>query len=316
MKGVGLIGTGKHGSRYAHHIVKDIEGLYLAGIARRSELGLEQAAEWGTVWYPRWQELVEAGEVDVVIAVTPPHINVAIASACARLGKPLLLEKPLARNVSEAEMIVQMMGLAACPLTVGQTLRYNPVIQAMTRLLPTMGRIHSFYANQRIEPTDLPWHNDPEVAGAGMNTAVHVFDALQVLTGSKVARVMAKSPYGQNHQLEKAMHALVELENGVVGTVDVSRLGCSRSGRYEFVCEDGQLYGEHIFGYTETVRGVRRCDHREYGQVPTIQALLRDWLDFLDGRRGNPISGEDGLSAVRVCDACLRSAQGNVWVEV
>ena len=40
---IGVIGTGKHGSRYANHIVKDVDGLTLAAISRRSPEGLDQA---------------------------------------------------------------------------------------------------------------------------------------------------------------------------------------------------------------------------------------------------------------------------------
>ena len=318
MKNVGLIGVGKHGSRYARHIVEDIENLNFVALSRRSDLGRDQAAEWGARWYPRWEDSVAAPEVDVVIAVTPPHLNLAIASACAHFGKPLLLEKPLARNVSEAEAIVAVMRQAACPLTIGQTLRYNPVIQSLTRFLPTMGRLHTFYANQRIEPSVLAWHDDPELAGAGvvMHTAVHLFDALQLITGTKVARVMARSQCIHTHHLEDAMQVLVELEGGVMGTIDVSKIGQARSGRYEFVCQNGQLHGDHIFGYTETIRGSQRGDFRQYEQVSTIPALVLDWNDFIEGRRTNPIAGEEGLEAVRVCQACLHSAQGMVWVDL
>ena len=40
---VGVIGTGKHGSRYARHIINDVDGLALTAISRRSEVGRQQA---------------------------------------------------------------------------------------------------------------------------------------------------------------------------------------------------------------------------------------------------------------------------------
>ena len=58
--GVGIIGTGKHGSRYASHIVNDLTHCFhLAAISRRSPAATEQAATWNTRLHNDWRELVE-----------------------------------------------------------------------------------------------------------------------------------------------------------------------------------------------------------------------------------------------------------------
>ena len=128
MRRVGIIGTGRHGSRYANHILHDIDELELRAISRRTPAGRDQAAAWGAAWYQDWNELVIDQGVDAVISVVPPSLNLSIAKACAREGKPLLIEKPLATTSRDAAEIIAVMKAAHCPLTVGQTLRYNPVI--------------------------------------------------------------------------------------------------------------------------------------------------------------------------------------------
>ena len=50
--------------------------------------------------------------------------------------------------------------------------------------------------------------------------------------------------------------------------------------------------------------------------VSTLVLLLSDWRDFLLGKRSNPIPGEEGLSAVKVCDACRQSAIEDGWVAI
>lgn len=315
---VGVIGTGKHGSRYAQHLLHDVEGLTLGAISRRSAVGQEQAVQWRTEWYPDWRDLVRSAEVDVVLAAAPPHLNLEIARRCAQAGKPLLIEKPLARNEREAAEIVRVMAAADCLLTVGQTLRYNPVIRGLAERLPDMGELHSFHVDQRIEPSPLAWHDEPEIAGAGvvMHTAVHVFDALRMITGRKVRQVMAKSRRVHTNLLEDLMVILVELDNGVIGTVDVSKIGHARSGRYEFVCQSGQLHGDQIHAYLEVIRQVEITRLQEFGPIHTIERLLRDWYLFLQGEADNPVSGRDGHYAVAVCDACLRSVDEERWVTV
>ena len=318
MKRIGLIGTGRHGSRYANHIINDIDTFALAGISRRSAVGKDQAEEWETCYYSDWHDLVASPQVDAIVAVTVPSLNLNIARQCAAYGKPLLVEKPLAGNSREAETIVRLMREANCPLTVGQTLRYNPVIGSLQKQLPQMGKLHSLAVNQRIEPSTLSWHDDPEVAGAGViiHTAVHVFDALRIITGLRVKQVMAVSRCVHSSHLEDLVVVIMELENGVVGSLDVSKVGHARSGRYEFICQEGHLYGDQIHSFTKTIRHNRVATENTIAQVPTILPLLKDWASFLDTGRNNPVTGEDGLYAVRVCDGCIQSARQNCWVEV
>ena len=318
MKSIGIIGSGRHGSRYANHIVRDMQGMTLGGIARRSEIGNRQAQEWQTRYFADWRRLVNDPAIDAVIGVVPPGINLDIARECARVGKPLLLEKPLARTTAEAAEIVRLLAMSDCPLTVGQTLRYNPVIQALARELTEMGELHSFAVNQRLEPSSLSWHDDPEVAGAGVmiHTAVHVFDALRLITGRRVSRVVASSRSVHSRSLEDLVAVICECDDGVLGTVDVSKVGDARSGRYEFVCRDGHLYGDQIHGFTGRIHQATGGPLQKFAPGPTILALLRDWQAFLEHRGVNPVSGEEGLYAVKVCCACLRSAREGRWVEV
>lgn len=315
---VGIIGTGKHGSRYANHVVNDLDGAELVGISRRSPEGARQAQAWGCRYFENWQDLVEDPAVDALIAVTPPGLNLDIAKKCAANSKPLLIEKPLARDSTEAAALVASMANANCPLTVGQTLRYNPVIGALRDTLPEMGKLHSFAVNQRIEPSTLAWHDEPEAAGAGvmMHTAVHVFDALRGITGLRIQRVMAKMRCVHSSRLEDLVVMLVECENNIFGTVDVSKVGHARSGRFEFVCQEGQLIGEQIHGFMEIVEQNKVKSRRDFEPFPTILPLLTDWLAFLGGTGENPISGEEGRYAVQVCSAALLSAEQGGWVEV
>ena len=188
----------------------------------------------------------------------------------------------------------------------------------MKKQLPGLGVLHSFSANQRLEPSTLAWHERPELAGAGVSfhTAVHVFDALRYITGREIVRVMAVTANRYSAVLEDLLLVLVELDNGVVGTVDCSKVGRARSGRFEFTCSRGQLTGDQVHNRCASVVGMQ-IQPLACGQpVPTIVPLLRDWSAFLSGRGHNPISGEDGLRAVRTCASCLESARRGAWVDV
>ncbi len=315
---IGIIGTGKHGARYANHIINDVDGLELTAISRRSSVGLEQAQQWGVIYHARWQDLIADPQVDAVISVTPPSLNVDIARQCVACGKPLLMEKPLSVDKATGTEIVDLFRQADVPLTVAQTLRYNTVIRALRASLAKVGDLYAFSACHRLEPSSLVWLEDPQVAGAGviLHTAVHMFDALRFITGREVVRVRASKFLVHNPCLEDFFTAQVEMEGGVVGTVDAGKIGNARNGRYEFIGEKGELYGEQIHGrmaFTEKMH-VEPIPHDPL--TGTLVPLLQDWLLFMVGKADNPISGEDGLAAVAICEACLRSASLDEWVTV
>ena len=191
-------------------------------------------------------------------------------------------------------------------------------MQKLRQEIASIGTLYSFSANQRLEPSTLAWHEDLALAGAGVSfhTAVHVFDAIRFITGLEVQRVMAVVRRQHNAVLEDLLAVLVEMEQNVVGTIDCSKVGHARSGRYEFVGYEGQLHGDQVHNSIEFIHGAEMKDLDIGGPKNTIISLLQDWHKFLAGEGNNPITAEDGLASVRLCEACLESSRGGGWVAV
>lgn len=317
--GIGIIGTGNHGSRYAAHIVNDLgDHLQLAAISRRSPEGAEQARAWKAVFFPEWRDLVRSNQVDAVISVTTPNLNEQIGQLCAAEKKPLLIEKPLTTDYHSARRMVELFAGQAVPLTVAQTLRYNSVVRSLNKRLPEMGRLISFSATHRLEPSTLPWLEQPEVAGGGVifHTAVHLFDALRFITGEEVVAIRASARNIHNARLEDLLVAEIILANGAVGHIDTSKVSPSRAGRYEFVCENGQLQGDQIHGQLQTVTKTEIADLPVEPPGPTLIPLLIDWYSYITGKGKNPVTAEEGLAAVKICHACRISVSSGDWVQL
>lgn len=315
---IGIIGTGTHGLRYARHIMNDVPGLELVAISRRSNEGDRQAKEWGVTLYRDWQDLVKNPNVDAAIAVTTPNLNPEIAEACVNAKKPLLVEKPLAVDTVKAQRIVDLFKEADLPLTVSQTLRYNTIILALKKELARIGRLHAFHAGHHLECIHHAWLDDPKIAGGGVifHTAVHVFDALRFITSREVKRVRASMFNRHNTRLEDLFTAQFEMTGDLVGTIDACKLTRSRSGRYEFIGEKGQIHGDQVHGVLQLIDTKAITPLPVEAPVSTLIPLLSDWHSFLFGERSNPIPGEEGLSAIKICDACRKSAIEDKWVEI
>ncbi|KJR96722.1 MAG: hypothetical protein VR65_27110 [Desulfobulbaceae bacterium BRH_c16a] len=317
--GIGIIGTGKHGSRYANHIVEDFATRFrLTAISRRSPEAQDQAERWHATLYSDWRDLISSHEVDAVICAVTPNLNPDIARFCAEHGKPLLIEKPLATDVSSAGQIVDFFNRASVPLTVAQTLRYNSVVRGLKKHLPAMGRLFSLSATHRLEPSTMSWLEQPEIAGGGVifHTAVHLFDTLRFITGAEVVKIRGAARQIYNQGLEDMLVAEVVLSNGSLGIIDTSKVGPARAGRYEFVCEHGQLQGDQIHGILQKIEGACIMPLSVTPPAPTILPLLEEWYGFLKGKGNNPIPGEEGLAAVKICHACRQSIKSGEWVDV
>ena len=255
--------------------------------------------------------------MEAVIAVVPPVHHPAIARACAAFGKPLLLEKPLACTQKEGQAIAGLCQSGALQLTMAQTLRYNPIVQALKDSFHLIGNCYAFSAGHRLEPSTLSWLEDPQQAGAGvvLHTAIHLFDALRFISGQEIGRVRATLRRVHNPRLDDLFMAEVEL-GAATGMVMSSKVGPGRSGRYEFIGELGELHGDQIHQRLEFIQGtdITSLDHAP--PAMTLLPLLRDWQAHLCHGRPNPIPVEDGLAALAACSSCISSASDERWVTV
>ncbi|MGH7961024.1 MAG: Gfo/Idh/MocA family protein, partial [Candidatus Binatia bacterium] len=103
---LGLIGAGKHGSRYAKHIVEDTPEAELVAVCRRNRQAGEQlVSTYGCVYYADYHTLLDAPDIDAVVIVVPPALHPHIVAAACQHGKHILIEKPLAVSVAEGRLI-------------------------------------------------------------------------------------------------------------------------------------------------------------------------------------------------------------------
>jgi len=316
---IGLIGLGKHGSRYLNHIENDFPGLRLHAFCRRdaSRLG-ETAAVTKAKGFAEYGDLIAEGGCDAIVAVVPPHLHLDIVVRATRAGLPLLLEKPAAPSMAAAIEIMRVVRSSRVPLMVAQTLRYNGVVRALRAHLEEIGTITSVALSQRFEPSLLPWLDDPDRAGSGvaLHTGVHSFDLLRYLTGREVRSVAAHVSSVNTSKTEDNCAASLELDGGVLATVSLARTTRGRTGLIEISGERGTLAGDHVLQRAHWVRGRAATPIAVGEAVPTVREVLRDFIVALECGGEVPIPLQEGLAAVAVADACVESARQGRTVRV
>lgn len=309
---VGLIGAGKHGSRYARHICRDLAGtVRLVAIARRSpEVAAAQAAEFGCRAYTDFRDLIAAADVEALIAVVPPTVHPAICAAAAAARKPVLFEKPAAASVADGRAMLRAARGAGIAVMVAQTLRFNSVVRAVLGARDSIGTIHAVRLSQRFEPSPLSWIDSPERSGGGMvlHTGVHSFDLLRVITGVEVERVYCDLAQVKTARTEDNFVAGLRLQGGILATVAGSRATRGRSGPIEVAGADATLHGDHVHGALFRIVGTSVTALPVAPAASTVREAVQAFATAVRAGAPSPVPLDEGLHAVAIAEACYRSA--------
>ena len=318
--GVGLIGAGKHGQRYATHVVRDVPAFALRALSRRDAArGTAQAGEVGARFHTDWRALVADPAVDAVVAAVPPTLHRAIAEAVATAGKALLIEKPLATTGADAVAIRRALGDAGVPCLMAHTLRWNTVVRTVRDLMPGMGRLRALALNQRFEVSTLDWLDEPEIAGGGivLHTGVHSFDLVRHVTGHEVVRVRCRTTRVATTRTEDNFAAIFDLDGSdAIVTASGCRATAGRSGLIDVASADGQLVADHQLHFAYRVRGLERTALDLPAPTHTVRDALHAFARLIETGTEPPTSLADGVRAVQIAEACLRSAAEDRAVDV
>ena len=310
--GLGLIGAGRHGIRYARHIIQDIPQARLQAVCRQHpQQGLDLPGSEPVTMYGSVSELIADPLVEAIIVVTPPMLHKNICLAAVAAGKPLLIEKPLATTYQDARAMVEAAANAGVPLMTAQTLRFDHTIRLLRDAKPKIGRSHHLVLTSRIETKGRdPAHADGYGRrGALLEFGVHLLDLVRHVTGEEVSAVrciMDRLPPADPETLAMA-HLLTE--GGTHCVIEVARVVAGRVGRAEWIGSEGQLTADWSNRQLRSILQAAVVEEQAVPQSQTVLVTVREFLRALGQHAPMPITGEDGCRAVELAEACYRSAQ-------
>lgn len=311
-RGIGLIGLGRHGMRYARHLLEPLPNARLVAVCRRDVgQGSAFAAEHSLRFYRDYRDLIADRDVQALVAVTPPSLSRPICLEAVRARKPILIEKPLAPTGLEAREMVRAAEASGIPLMTAQTLRFDAAVMALKARLATVGPRRYLVLTNRVEPRLEVTHDPTDYAGRGvlLEIGIHQLDLVRFLTGEEVAEVRCEMDRASVRSPESRAWVSLRTTGDLPCLVDVSRVTSGRVSRAEWVGAEGQMiadWGRHQVSKMSARRGLEEWPIEDR---PTVVATLRAFLDALDRGAPMPITGLDGLRAVEIADACYESAE-------
>lgn len=246
--------------RNVHAFYPDVPPVRLQVLVGRDE-GRVKAAAGQYGWAETatdWREVVERDDIDVVDVCTPGHLHAEVAIAALRAGKHVLVEKPLANSVAEAEELVRAAADAPGVAMLGFNYRRVPALALARQLVADgeIGRVRqarlSYLQDWLTDPqAPMTWRLRKETAGSGVlgDLGSHAVDQLQHLLGEPVTQVSASlrtfvterpGPDGAEPvTVDDAAWATLHTPSGVVASLEVSRVATGRKNALEI-----ELYGE------------------------------------------------------------------------
>ena len=219
----GIIGCGDVTEKKSGSAAYNQDGSTLVAVMRRdSHKAKDYATRHGVPrWYDDAQALVDDSEVDAVYIATPPSSHLELALRVAANRKPCIVEKPMARSLSESEAMASAFAQAGVPLFVAFYRRAYPRMQRLRNLLraEAIGMVSLVsYRLSKPKPNGAGWRVDVSTSGGGhfVDVGSHVLDLLDWLFGP-LREVHGSARGGPPPAPEERVAASFALPGGAVG---------------------------------------------------------------------------------------------------
>jgi predicted dehydrogenase len=254
--GVGVIGHGFMGKVHSNAYLK-IPYSYpnppahpdLIALCGRNEEGVRDVAlRMGAKgYYTEWEKLIADSRIQMVDVCTPDDRHEAPSIAAAEAGKHVICEKPLAMTVAAAKGMRDAAVKAGVKHMLCHNYRFIPAVRLAKQLVDSgaIGRLYQFRGSYLQDaghnpetPIEGAWYASGTKSGVLLGIGCHIIDIARFLVGEmkslsgivKTCNTSRKSADGKTETVtaDEENMALVEFENGVIGTVESS---CISTGR-------------------------------------------------------------------------------------
>lgn len=227
----GIIGCGNVTELKSGPAFNKVEHSKLVAVMRRNaKKAADYASRHGVPkWYSDANQLINDPEVNAVYIATPPDTHASYAIAAMKAGKPVYVEKPMARNYQECQEMIRVSEETGMPLFVAYYRRSLPAFLKVKELiddwiigkpLTVNIRLHKSVPERDLKPETQFWHVNPEIAGAGYfyDLASHQFDYLDFVFGPiNEVNGIAQNRAGY-YPAEDTVSAAFAFGSGITGT--------------------------------------------------------------------------------------------------
>ena len=313
---LGVIGAGGIGG--THLRSWQANGIAPVAIADARQETLDNAlATYGGTGFNDGAALIASGLVNVVSICTPPKWHAELAIAALDAGIAVICEKPLAKNLEQAQEIADAVARTGGTLTVGFCHRFQPHIEKLKAMIDNgdlgmVMTVRNRFGGHK-QDAEKTWFASKEIAGGGVmsDTSIHSIDLVRHLIGDpKWVQALVstrETPLGPELEVDDTSVMTVKTADGTIGIIDASW----RTPPGEWSVTVYGTNGTAVVDYNTLTLKVQDIDKtwREI-EVEPGDRIVREIAHFIEVlTRGVPqrVTVEDGLWANRILDAGYRA---------
>ncbi|RMH65863.1 MAG: gfo/Idh/MocA family oxidoreductase [Cyanobacteria bacterium J003] len=319
---IGVIGVGNMGQHHTRvlSLLKDVE---LVGISDVNlERGIDTASKYRVKFFENYVDLLP--HVEAVCIAVPTRLHHEVGITCLRHGVHVLVEKPIAASISEAESLVNAAAECQCILQVGHIERFNPAFQELSKVLRTE-EILALEADRMSPYSDRA--NDVSVV---LDLMIHDIDLLLELTNSPVVRLTAAGSRSANSGYLDYVTATLGFANGIIATLTASKVTHRKQRRIAAHCKNSLTEADFLKNEILIHRKTTASCSADHGQVlyrqdgliekvytsniEPLHAELEHFVNCVRGGQPPSVGGEQALKALRLASLIEQLAlDGHSW---
>ena len=331
----GIVGTGVGANFCAQGLsmIADTNIAELVAVtSRREKRAREFASKWNlNLWYTDHEEMLEKAPIDAVIISTPHYLHYSMALDAMRAGKHVLVDKPMAINLKEADEMIKEAKKRDVKLGVTLQSRFDPTIRKVKDAVEKgrFGRLILGEATVKWFRTQEYYDNSPwrgrwatEGGGALINQAIHTIDLLLWIMGPPKYLWAQIDTVAHRIEVEDIAVAAIRFENDALGIIQGStatypglptRLEI-HGIRGTAIVEGEVLKRWSVLGEEEIVtekakEGLKSWASPELVPATNHAALIKDFAESILNDREPFVSGIEGRRSLELIMAIYESGR-------
>jgi len=324
----GLLGAGRIGKVHARAVTSNPKARLVAVADAMAQAATDLASQYGAE--VRTIEAIEAaGDIDAVVICTPTDTHAELIERFARAGKAIFCEKPIDLDVERVKSCLKIVDEVGGTLMVGFNRRFDPHFQAVRKAIDEgqIGDVEMVTIVSR-DPGAPPVDYIKRSGGIFRDMTIHDFDMARFLLGEEIDTVSAQAS------------VLVDKAIGAAGDYDsVSVMLATASGKHATISNSRRA----TYGYDQRIEvhgsrgavaaenqrpvsieiasasGYTRPPLHDFFMTRYTEAYAREissFIDFVESKSPASPSGIDGLIALALADAALKSVREGRAIKV
>jgi myo-inositol 2-dehydrogenase/D-chiro-inositol 1-dehydrogenase len=318
---LGLLGAGRIGKVHAGAIAAS-KGARLVAVADAFPEAAKALAAATGAEVRHADAIMNASDIDAVLITTPTDLHATMIEQAARAGKAIFCEKPVDLDVARVRACLAVVAETKAPLMVGFNRRFDPNFMEVRRQIDAgaIGKVEMVSITSR-DPGPPPADYIRRSGGLFRDMTIHDFDMARFLLGEEPVSVFASASVlvdpeiGKLGDFDSASIVLTTKSGRIAQISNSRRASYGYDQRVEVHGSEGLVSAENLRATNVEVAngdGYRREPLLNFFMTRYTEAYRNEIAAFIaaleSGKPATP-SGDDGLKALVLADAALRSVQ-------